>query len=226
MTRNTCVSVLWAAAFVASSTACATKGFVNQQVAEVNEKVTSLTEALEETQEQTRENAEGVADASRQASAVGQSAEAAGRSAAEAGRAAADADDHASAVGQTTERLMRLLYEVVLSEEQSNFAFGQATLPDAAKGEIDRLASLLKAESPRNVYIEIAGHTDSTGEAAFNERLGLERAEAVQRYLHDSHQIPLHRMNVISYGEEQPVAPNDTPTGRAQNRRVVVRVLS
>ena len=62
--------------------------------------------------------------------------------------------------------------------------------------------------------------------SAANERLGLERAEAAKKYLHESHQIPLHRMNTISYGEDKPVAPNDTREGRAQNRRVVVRVLS
>jgi outer membrane protein OmpA-like peptidoglycan-associated protein len=80
--------------------------------------------------------------------------------------------------------------------------------------------------NPQNVYFEIEGHTDSTGSAASNERLGLERAEAVKAYLYEQHQVPLHKMNVISYGEEKPTAPNDTLEGRAQNRRVVVRVLS
>ena len=121
---------------------------------------------------------------------------------------------------------MRLLHEVVLSEEQSNFCFGQASLPEAAKSALDELANRLKADSVQNVYIEIEGHTDSTREAAINERLGLERAEAVKRYLHESYLLSLHRMNVISYGEENPVAPNDTREGRARNRRVVLRVLS
>jgi outer membrane protein OmpA-like peptidoglycan-associated protein len=48
----------------------------------------------------------------------------------------------------------------------------------------------------------------------------------VKRYLHEQHQMPLHKMNVISYGEEKPVAPNNTRAGRAKNRRVVVRVMS
>ena len=74
--------------------------------------------------------------------------------------------------------------------------------------------------------LEIEGHTDSTGSAELNERLGLERAESVKQYLYEQHQVPLHKINVISYGEEKPVAPNDTREGRAQNRRVVVRVLS
>ena len=58
-----------------------------------------------------------------------------------------------------------------------------------------------------------------------NERLGLERAEAVKKYLYEQHQIPLHKMNVISYGAEKPLAPNTTKEGRAQNRAVVIRVL-
>ena len=218
--------VLALAFAIAVTTACATKGYVNEGLAEVNGKVESLSESLEETQEQTRVNAEGVTTARREAADAASSADAAGESAADAGQAAAAAGDRADAVGRNTERLMRLLYEVVLSQDQGNFGFGDADLPDAAKGEIDRLANQLKAEAPKNVYIEIEGHTDATGEAVVNERLGLERAEAVKRYLHESHQIPLHRMNVISYGEEKPVAPNDTRDGRAQNRRVVVRVLT
>ena len=58
------------------------------------------------------------------------------------------------------------------------------------------------------------------------ERLGLNRAEAVKRYLYEKHQLPLHKMNVISYGEEKPAAENKTRDGRAQNRRVVIKVLA
>ena len=57
------------------------------------------------------------------------------------------------------------------------------------------------------------------------EELGLERAEAVRRYLNMQHHIPLHRINVISYGETTPVTDNKTREHRAQNRRVVLVVL-
>ena len=56
-------------------------------------------------------------------------------------------------------------------------------------------------------------------------KLGMERAENVKRYLYETHQVPLHKINVISYGEDKPVAPNKTREGRAQNRRVVIKVL-
>jgi outer membrane protein OmpA-like peptidoglycan-associated protein len=54
----------------------------------------------------------------------------------------------------------------------------------------------------------------------------MNRAEAVKRYLYEQHLLPLHKMNVISYGEDKPVAPNRTRDGRAQNRRVVIKVLA
>jgi peptidoglycan-associated lipoprotein len=84
---------------------------------------------------------------------------------------------------------------------------------------------MIKAD-PKGVYFEIEGHTDSIGDAKTNERIGLERAESVKRYLYEQHQIPLFKMSVISYGEQKPVAPNKTKAGRAMNRRVVVKVLA
>ena len=224
--NRTVLQILGLVVTIAAMSACATKAYVNEGLAAVNEKVETLSDSLEETQEATRENADGVATARSEAAAAGDSASAAGRTAEEAGRSASAAGNRADAVGRETERLMRLLYEVVLSQDQGDFKFGNADLPDGAREEIYRLAGQLKSDAPKNVYIEIEGHTDATGEPEVNERLGLERAEAVKRYLHESHQIPLHRMNTISYGEEKPVAPNDTREGRAQNRRVVVRVLT
>jgi outer membrane protein OmpA-like peptidoglycan-associated protein len=99
------------------------------------------------------------------------------------------------------------------------------TLPDDTKMKIDQMVQQLK-QDPKNIFIEIEGHTDNTGDKTFNEKLGLERAQAVERYLYEQYQIPLHKMNVISYGEEKPVAPNNTRAGRAQNRRVVIKVLA
>jgi outer membrane protein OmpA-like peptidoglycan-associated protein len=92
--------------------------------------------------------------------------------------------------------------------------------------KLDSMVGDLKGQSGKDLYIEVEGHTDNVGSKDGNYNLGLERAEAVKRYLVMQHQVPLHKINVISYGEEKPVAPNNTRAGRAQNRRVVVRVLS
>ncbi|MFB3854600.1 MAG: OmpA family protein [Vicinamibacterales bacterium] len=204
------------------STACATKKFVNTRIGEVNDKVTTLSESLEETQERTRENSEQIARHEKQIGEVDQKAAAAGKSATEARSAAEVAGQKAEAVDRATKRLV---FEVVLSEDQGNFTLGKADLPDAAKARLDELVKRLK-ENPNGAWFEIEGHTDATGSAEFNEQLGMERAEAVKRYLYEHHNIPLHKMSVISYGEANPIAPNNTREGRAKNRRVVIKVLS
>ena len=118
----------------------------------------------------------------------------------------------------------KFLYEVVLSDDSMKFPTDEDALSPEAEARLSELVQRLKAEN-RNVYLEIQGHTDSTGDAEYNEKLGEARAEAVRRYLSRGG-IALNRMATISYGEEAPVAPNDTPEGRAQNRRVAIIVLS
>ena len=205
-----------------SSTACATKKFVRGEVGQVNNKVDTLSRSLEETQERTKANEAKIGEVDQKAAAAGQRAEAAGKSAEEA-RAAADAvNTRADTIEKASKRLV---YEVVLSEDKGNFKFGQSSMPEETKAELDQLVQQLKAE-PNGGFIEIEGHTDNTGAADLNQKLGLERAEAVKRYLYEQHQVPLHKMNVISYGEDKPVAPNKDRAGRAQNRRVVIKVLA
>jgi outer membrane protein OmpA-like peptidoglycan-associated protein len=119
----------------------------------------------------------------------------------------------------------RLVYTVVLTEDEGQFKFGKTGLPDEAKARLDELVTTLKAD-PNGAYFEIEGHTDALGAKLVNEKIGFDRAEAVKLYLFEQHQIPLHRMNVISYGMEKPVASNKTREGRAMNRRVVIRILA
>ena len=206
----------------AGSTACATKKFVRGEVGQVNTKVQGLSTQLEETQERTKKNEARIAEVDTKADEAGKSASAAQSSADAAKADAAKADAHAAAVESASKKL---IYEVVLNEDEGNFKFGKVELPDEAKQKIDEMVSHMKAD-PKNIFIEIEGHTDNVGSKVYNQTLGLERAEAVKRYLYEAHQVPLHKINVISYGEEKPVAPNNTKDGRAMNRRVVMRVLS
>jgi outer membrane protein OmpA-like peptidoglycan-associated protein len=211
-----------------SSAACATKGYVNRQVGQVSGKVDSLEGSLEETQERTRENEGRIQEVDGKAGAAQGSADkansaamAADGKAAAAGSAAAMAAEKADAVDAATKRI---LFEVVLSEDQGNFKFGDAMLPDTAKARLDELIGQVKA-NPQGEFFEIEGHTDNTGAAEINYKLGMERAEAVKRYLYEQHQIPLHKMNVISYGEDKPLDVNTSRDGRAKNRRVVIKVI-
>jgi outer membrane protein OmpA-like peptidoglycan-associated protein len=213
---------------VAGTSACATKGYVRTQVGQVNEKVDTLSQSLEETQQRTTANETAIKTVDTRAGAAQTAADAAGSAANSAATAAGQANQAAMAAGTRAEAVEkavnRVIYEVVLNESQGNFAFGTSALPDAAKARIDELVSQIKAD-PKGAYFEIEGHTDNVGGAEINQKIGLERAEAVKAYLYTQHQIPLHRMNVISYGEEKPAGPNNTRDGRASNRRVVIRVL-
>ena len=200
---------------------CATKGFVRESVTDVDEKVESLSQTLEATQQQTKENAARIEQVDQKAGQAGETAQSAQKSAAAARTAADGAAARVNAVESSSKRL---ILEVVITDTQGNFQPGIADLTDEARTRLDGLAAKLK-ENPAGNFIEIEGHTDSTGSPELNERLGLARAESAKRYLYETYQIPLHKINVISYGESKPVAPNNTRDGRAQNRRVVVKVL-
>jgi outer membrane protein OmpA-like peptidoglycan-associated protein len=210
---------------VGGSTACATKGFVRNSVGEVNDKVDSMGRSVEETQERTRQNEGRIAEVDATAKAAAQSAQQANTAASDAAAAAQAADAKAASAASDVQATKKLVYEVVLSEDQGKFAFGSSTLPDEAKARLDEVVSQLTSD-PQGAWFEIEGHTDNVGPAELNHQLGLERAEAVKMYLYQQHRIPLHKINVISYGPEKPLAPNNTRDGRAQNRRVVIRVLA
>jgi outer membrane protein OmpA-like peptidoglycan-associated protein len=214
---------------IGGSTACATKKFVRQNVGEVNDKVDSMGRSIEETQERTRKNEGRISEVDSKAQAASQAARQAHDAANAANSLASSANSAATEVGGKVDTMdrasKRLVYEVVLSEDQGNFKFGKTVLPDETKEKIDQMVAQLK-QDPKNIYLEIEGHTDSVGAKAANERIGLARAEAVKRYLYEQYQIPLHKMNVISYGKDKPIAPNKTKAGRAQNRRVVIKVLA
>jgi peptidoglycan-associated lipoprotein len=232
MFRKFFMAVPIAVLAIGGSSACATKKMVRTSVGEVNDKVDSLGRSVEATQERTRQNEGRITEVDQRAQAA---AQAASQSADRANSAAANAASTASAAGARAEAVdakadaidkasKRLVYTVVLSEDQGNFKFGKTDLPDEAKAKLDEMITQLKAD-PKGAYFEIEGHTDNVGGKEVNEKVGLARAEAVKRYLYEQHQIPLFKMNVISYGEEKPVAPNKTKDGRAQNRRVVIKVL-
>jgi peptidoglycan-associated lipoprotein len=221
MMRKFVLALSVAALAAGGSTACATKGFVRNRVGEVNDKVESVSRSLEETQERTRKNEAAITEANQKIVQVDQRAAAANDAAANARTAADTAANKADAVDKATKRIV---YEVTLSEDQGNFKLGQAQLPDEAKARLDEVVKQLK-DNPNGAYLEVEGYTDNRGPKEFNEKLGLDRAEAVKRYLYEQHQIPLHRISVISYGPDKPIAPNTTREGRAKNRRVVIKVL-
>jgi len=133
-----------------------------------------------------------------------------------------EALERAEAAGKLAEG--KFLYSVVLSDDSVKFPTDSSQLSPEAQTRLMDFATKLKTDN-RNVYLEIQGHTDSKGSKDANMRLGEARAEAVRLFMNQQG-IPLNRMATISYGDTAPVAPNDTREGRAQNRRVVLIVMS
>ncbi|ATC32837.1 OmpA family protein [Caulobacter vibrioides] len=133
-----------------------------------------------------------------------------------------EALDRAIAAGKLAEG--KFQYALVLSDDSVKFPVNAATLSPEAEQRLGEFAEKLKGDN-KNVYLEIQGHTDNSGAPTYNNELGEKRAEAVRKFL-SLRGVALNRMATISYGEDAPVAPNETREGRAQNRRVVVMVLS
>lgn len=104
------------------------------------------------------------------------------------------------------------------------FEGGSSTVAASSYAEIQRVADFM-SEYPLTRVL-LAGHTDSTGSAAFNQRLSLERAKAVGTLLETQMGIEGRRIETVGYGESQPIYPNDTPANRAKNRRVTATVTA
>lgn len=204
--------VVFAVVAVAAS-GCATKKFARETVAEesrvINQRVDGVEDQVEQNQTRLATHETRIEQTAGEAREASQTAREALERAQEAGRLAEG----------------KLLYEVVLTDQDVRFGFDRSELSPEAQAALDEFAEGLKSENA-NVYVEIQGHTDATGGDTYNEELGLDRAEAVRRYLNRTHGIPLHRMNVISYGESSPVTDNGSREGRAQNRRVALVVLA
>lgn len=114
--------------------------------------------------------------------------------------------------------------EPVVSEVILHFDFAKSDLLVEARAQLDSAVEKLKAAGQGGLALALEGHADWTGPEGYNDKLGLARAEAVKRYLAEQHQIAVEKISVVSHGENQPAASNETREGRAQNRRVVVKV--
>lgn len=180
---------------------CATKKYVAQEVGATRERVDGVQTQVETNQTTLREHDTRITEIS---------------------QTAQDALERAMEAGKLAEG--KFLFETVLSDNETKFAFDSSELSDEARAAVDAFANQVKGED-RGVYIEIQGHTDTTGSEEYNMELGRQRAEAVWHYLSQEHDFPLARMNTISYGESEPVSDNGASEGRAENRRVALVVL-
>ncbi len=134
------------------------------------------------------------------------------------------ADAAVAGVNATNDRISALDDYVPQDSIAVNFRLGSSILSADAKSKLDAIAT--KAMNAKGYVLEVTGYADSTGNTERNRVLSQRRADAVIRYMVESHQIPLRRIvTPYGFGESNPIADNKTREGRAENRRVEVKVL-
>ncbi len=190
---------------ISGLTACATKTYVGEEVAKssatTEKRINDVESQVEATQTRVKQHDTKLA---------------------ELDNATREALERAQQAGKLAEG--KFVYALVLSDDAAKFPVNKYEISKEAEEQLNAFAERLKAEN-KNVYLEIQGHTDSTGAPDYNMKLGEARAEAVRRYL-NKQGVALNRMSTISYGANEPVESNKTKDGRAKNRRVVVIVLA
>lgn len=216
---------------------CATRKYVRLQTQALEPAIQEAANAAREAGERIdgvdRRAQQGItaAGAADQKATEAQTAAAAAQTAAQAAQRQADAAN--TAVQQTATRITTLETRVssinlndnyTAAETQTvTFPVNSSTLSSQARSTLDSLTSSISGQRT-GFMVELQGYTDNTGSEQYNINLSQRRAEAVTRYL-VSKNVPLFRISIIGLGEEMPVANNNTSAGKAQNRRVEVKVL-
>jgi outer membrane protein OmpA-like peptidoglycan-associated protein len=134
------------------------------------------------------------------------------------------ADMAVAGVNATNDRISSLDDYEPQTVAAVNFKTGSSILSPDSKTKLDDIAT--KALNAKGYVLEVSGFADATGSIVRNQALSQRRADAVIRYLVENHKIPLRRIvTPFGYGETNPVADNETRDGRAQNRRVEIKLL-
>lgn len=237
--RGFATGALLAAVLAIGATGCATKKFVRNRVDPIQTKVDNIDTQVQDHSKNLDElgkNASkmderiGTVDqrAEAAAKAANDKAEEAGQRAQQAGESASNAkslaDEALTGVNSVSKRIDKLNQYQVAFEESVLFNFESSQLTDEAKTKLDEAAAKI---TPETTYlIEVTGFTDKSGGRNYNMTLSEARAGNVVRYLTAKHNIPLHRIHVLGFGSESPVAQNNTRDGRKMNRRVQVKLYT
>jgi outer membrane protein OmpA-like peptidoglycan-associated protein len=207
---------------VVSSVGCATKKYVRNRV---SERVTPLEHRTGELEETSRRNTQDISRLSTDITEVRGRADRAQSQADTALTRADEANTRVTGAEQSVTDLRANLDSFTLQNTASvRFDFDSYELTPEAKEALDQLASQIKDRD--NFILEIQGFADWIGSDAYNNQLTQRRANAVRRYIAEQHDIALFRMHILGFGKIRPVADNKTPEGRAENRRVEIRLLT
>jgi outer membrane protein OmpA-like peptidoglycan-associated protein len=222
MRRRLAFSIALSLIAVVLAGGCATKKYARNRV---NERLTPLEYRTGELEETSRRNSQDISrlatditDVRGRADRAQAQAEAANNRAEQASRRAGSAEQAVSNLRTNLDKYS------VQSTATVNFAFNSFELSPEAQTALDQLAARIKDRN--NFILEIEGFADSKGPDSYNYQLTSKRADAVRRYLAERFDISLFRMHILGMGELRAVADNATSEGRAQNRRVEIRLLS
>jgi outer membrane protein OmpA-like peptidoglycan-associated protein len=210
---------------MAATVGCASKNYVKSET-------TPLINKTNELDDLTAKNSKDIKDVDARAQAgiaavnaktadVEQKATAAGQNAATAQQMADAAN---SRVGVLTNTVANLDNYHAVAETSVKFGFNRDVLTPKAKEALDQLAGSIA--STKGYLIALEGGTDSVGPADYNYDLSQRRANSVIQYLASKYNVPAHKIYVIGLGKDKPVESNKTSTGRADNRRVDVRLMT
>lgn len=222
--KSSLVVLAAGATLVLGTAGCTTKNYVRKQTEPIIDKTNSLDEL-------TAKNSRDIKDVETRAQ---QGIQGVDDKAAQADQKAVDArgraDQAQTLASQTSTRVDTLANTVAnldnyhpVVETSVHFAFNKANLTPKAKEALNQL--LAEVPNTKGYLVVVEGDTDSVGSAAYNYKLSERRANAVVQYL-ASNSVPAHKIYVVGLGKDKSAAPNSTSEGRAQNRRVDVRLMT
>jgi outer membrane protein OmpA-like peptidoglycan-associated protein len=219
------VAVIGILACLAVSAGCATKKTVTRETAPVINHVNELDDLTAQTTRDIRSldsrAQQGIQGATSTATQADQRALTAGQQADQAQQLASSA---LSGTNALAERVVNFDNYQAVAETSVHFAFDKADLRRKDQQHLDEIASQIP--SAKGYILQIEGNTDSVGDAQYNYELSQRRASAVIQYLAHKYDVPPHKIYVIGLGKDRPEARNTTARGRAENRRVDVRLMT
>lgn len=223
MTRSYLVICL--AASMAATVGCASKNYVKQQTTPLINKTNELDDLTAKNTKDIKDVdarvQSGLAAVNAKTDAADQKAQAAGQNAQQAQQMADAANGR---VGVLTNTVANLDNYHTVAETSVKFGFNKDNLTPKAKEALDQLAASIA--NTKGYIIALDGNTDSVGSEEYNYSLSQRRADSVIQYLASKFNVPAYKIYTVGLGKDKPVESNKTAAGRADNRRVDVRLMT
>jgi OmpA-OmpF porin, OOP family len=204
---------------------CASKNYVRNESTPTINKANDLDDLTAKTSQEIKDvdarAQKGIQGVNDKAGEADQKAQTAGKTADEANTLAMNASTRVTSL---TNQVVNLDNYKPVVETQVHFGFDKANLTSKAKSALDQLGQELPNQ--KHYIVVVDGNTDSVGPADYNYQLSKRRADSVIQYLASKYEVPAHKIYVIGLGKDNPSAKNNTSKGRAENRRVDVRLMT